>query len=266
MVSFSFPLIFSSISVVTNLYIDRLAIISLLDLEKLGIYGMAYRFASISNLLIFGFQNSLMPLVYKHINERNTPNEISKIFNYFSFFAFVLILMSILYSKEIIILFTTEEFFAASDIIPLLVISIIFSNMYIFAPGIFIAKKTKLVAIVFIIGALVNALLNYFLIPLIGLFGACISTIISAFISTLVLFIISAKYYKIPYQFRKLIVSLILSVCFAYLFIFLFHGISILFIVLKFLSVIVIAVLLWFQLIKSISGSSLIYCVIPPDK
>ena len=46
------PLVLSGIGVFIALYIDRIAIKDLLGLEKLGIYGVAYRFAGVAFLVM----------------------------------------------------------------------------------------------------------------------------------------------------------------------------------------------------------------------
>lgn len=209
MISFSYPLVLSGIAVFIAMFIDRIAIKQILGFEELGIYGLAYRFAAISGLVMIGFQSSLMPLVYKHYKEKNTPKDISKIFNIFSLFALVVVAGSIVFSKEMIVLLTTEVFYGAASIVSILVIATFFSNMYIFAPGIGIAKKTKLIAVITIFGAIVNTILNYTLIPIFGLSGAAYATLISAILVFGLYVKLGYKYYPIPYKTKELILSFI---------------------------------------------------------
>lgn len=207
MISFSYPLVFSGIAVFVASMIDRIAIKNLLGLEELGIFGIAYRFAAISGLVMVGFQSSLMPLVYKHYKEENTPKDISKIFNIFSIFALFTVSGSILFAKEMVVLFTTEVFYSSASLIAVLVMAVFFSNMYIFAPGIGIAKKTKLTAMITISSAILNTILNYTLIPILGLSGAAYATFISAISAFLLYMILAYKYYPIPYKTKELFLS-----------------------------------------------------------
>ncbi len=207
MLLFSSPLVLSGVGVFVAMYIDRIAIKELLGLSELGIYGIAFRFAAITSLVMIGFQSSLIPLVYKHYKEKNTPYQISKIFNIFSIFALFVVAGSIVFSKEVITAFTTEAFYSASSLIAFLVMASFFSNMYIFAPGIGIAKKTKLIAIITISGAILNTILNYTLIPLVGLNGAAYATLISAVGVFLLYMVLAYKYYPIPYKIKQLLIS-----------------------------------------------------------
>jgi O-antigen/teichoic acid export membrane protein len=243
MVSFSYPLVFSGVAVFVAMYIDRIAIKDLLGLEELGIYGLAYRFASIAGLVMIGFQSSLMPLVYKHHQEENTPKDISKIFNIFSLFALFVVAGSIVFSREIIILFTTESFYGASSLIAILVMAVFFSNMYIFAPGIGIAKKTKLTAFIMTLGALLNLILNYTLIPIMGINGSAMATLTSAMVIFLLYVIIAYKYYPIPYKTKELLIAFVLVLTSGYLVENTFVGISFLSIIVKIVYLLMVLVL-----------------------
>lgn len=216
MIKFSFPLVFSGIVAFIGIYADRIAIKDLLGLQELGIYGVAYRFASISSLVMIGFQNSLMPLIYKNYKKTQTSAEISQIFNIFVFFALVILAASIVFSKDILMIFTTKEFFDGENLIPILVLSIFFSNMYIFAPGLFLFKKTKQIAIISIINGCMNIALNYILIPKFGIIAAAIGTLLSSIMSFALYVMLSCRYYPISYNFIKhtLALAFVLLICF----------------------------------------------------
>ncbi|WP_263833680.1 oligosaccharide flippase family protein [Sulfurospirillum oryzae] len=211
MLSFSFPLIFSSIAVFVALYVDRILIREILGLEKLGIYGVAYRFASIVGILLVGVNSSLTPLIYKHYNEDSTPFNISKIFNIFSLCALLLISCSLLFSKEIIFLFTTEKYYSAMVLITPLIISLFFSNMYVFTPGLSLFKKTKLIAFISILSAFINVILNYIFIYFLDLYGATIGGMIGSIIIFIIHMKFSQKYYMIPFDWNRIMFCFFLT-------------------------------------------------------
>lgn len=216
MISYSSPLVLSSIGIFIAIYIDRIAIKDLLGFEKLGIYGVAYRFAAIAGLLIIGFQQSLTPLIFKNYKKKKTPKDISEIFNIFIIFALIIVAASILFANELVIFFTTKAFYNSADLITLLIIIIFFSNMYIFAPGISIAKKTKLIPIISISVAILNFILNYTLIPIFGLKGAAYASLLSVLIGFAIYMYISNYFYPIPYKYKKQIISFIFMLIISY--------------------------------------------------
>ena len=166
----------SAIAVFVAIYIDRLAIKSLLDMQSVGLYAIGYRVAAIVSLLLFGFQSALTPLVFNDLDNSNTPNEIARIFRFFLALVLPLLVFIILFSKELLEFITTPAYFKAYSVIPLLGAATLLSNMYIFAPGLFIAKKTSHIAGINIFTATLNICLNFLLIPHLGINGAALAT------------------------------------------------------------------------------------------
>src|SRR5690606_17645908 len=113
MLIFSLPLVPSSIAIFFNLYLDRLIIKSQLGLDAVGLYAVAYKFATIINLVIVGFQSSLTPLIYANYDKAETPATLEKIFRVFFFFVLMLGSGISIFSLEILKLFTQPEFFSA---------------------------------------------------------------------------------------------------------------------------------------------------------
>lgn len=243
MVSFSLPLVLSGVAIFIALFIDRIAIKYFLGLEDLGIYGLAYRFASITSLVMIGFQSSLTPLIYKHYKEKETPENIAKLFKLFSIFALFVITGTILFSNEMITFLTTKEYYQASPIIPILVMAIFFTNMYIFLPGLSIAKKTKIISLISILGAIFNTVLNFIFIPKFGVEGAAYATLVSAISISIIRTIMSNKYYYIPITWKKSIFAFILTIISAKLIDALFDDISFFNIVLKTIFLIIVTLI-----------------------
>lgn len=203
LVKFSTPLIFSTIIVYAMLYVDRIIINAYLSLEDVGLYGMAFRFASITALLTVGIQTALTPLIYNNYQNNDTPISIAKLFNYFLFAAFFFILFLFLFSKDLILLFANENYLESYKVVPWLAVSIIFSGVVNFAPGIFIAKKTRYILYINIFAFLLNVVLNLLLIENYGLLGAAYSTSVSSFIYFLLYYFIGQRYYYIPHIWTK---------------------------------------------------------------
>jgi O-antigen/teichoic acid export membrane protein len=209
LISFSIPLVPSILGVMVALYIDRLVIKEFLSLREVGLYGIGYRISTIVNLLMVGVQGALMPLVYKHYQEENTPVEIARIFRYFIAFALLIFGGLTVFSQEILILLTTPQYYDAGKVIPFLVLAVVLSGMFIFSPGLGIAKKTKLVAVLNIVSAVINTLLSLMMVPLFGIIGAALGTLLSSLMMFIAYQFFSQKIYFIPHDWQKIIVSAI---------------------------------------------------------
>ena len=238
MLHYSYPLVFSSISVFVALYIDRIMIKEFLGLSELGIYGIAYRFASITGILMIGFQQSLTPLIFKHYKDKNTPAQISKVFNIFVIFALTIYMGSVLFSKEIILFLTTSQYSEASTYIPFLVLILFLNNMYIFFPGLSIVKKTKLLASLNFFGAIINSVFNYILVQRFGLDGIVFATLLSSFIVLMIRIPLSNHYYRISYEWKKIFLLSLVTITMGYVLMYYFHEINTFNLILKFLLII----------------------------
>lgn len=212
MLSFSSPLVFSGIAVWISQYTDRIMINHYLSANEVGLYGIGFRLSSIAGLVMVGFQGALTPLVYAHYHEADTPRQMALIFRLFLMFALLMFLGLSLFAKDILRLFTTEPFYGGSVVVVYLVPAILLAQMSIFAPGIDIAKQTHLHIWINAGGALLNITLNYFLIPLLGIVGAGLATLVSYLCVFMTYIILSQRFYKVPHQWVQIVMAIIFSV------------------------------------------------------
>jgi O-antigen/teichoic acid export membrane protein len=214
MLSFSSPLVLSGIMVWITLYIDRIMINKLLSLREVGLYGVGYRIASIAGLAITGFQGALTPLVFARQQEPETPAQIASIFRIVVVISLLMFLGLALFAKFILEIFTTPDFYDGAKTVVYLVPAILISGMYVFAPGIGIAKKTKLLVWIGVAGAVLNFALNFLLIPKYGIEGAGLATMLGYLAVFVIQMYFSQMYYKVPHRWVKIIpISLATWVC-----------------------------------------------------
>ncbi|MGE5431215.1 MAG: lipopolysaccharide biosynthesis protein [Syntrophomonadaceae bacterium] len=205
MLSFSAPLIPSSIGVIILLYVDRIAIKSLMSLEYVGVFGRAYGFAALINIVLAGFQTAIAPLIYHNYKSSDTPGELAKIFRYFLSVVISFILAISIFSGEALKLFTTPAYLGAAKVIPIISFATLFMSMQAFTPGLPLAKKTKVIGLINISAAVLNTILCFTLIPIFGLTGAASSTFISAFLIFFFNMHFSQKHFYVPHKWKKII-------------------------------------------------------------
>lgn len=207
MLRFSVPLVPSSVAVFIFLYIDRFVISRLLTFEDLGIFGIGYRVASVVSLLMYGFQGALTPLIYTYYAQPDTPRDLARIFRYFAAAALVVWTSLALFGPEVLTIFTTPAYYGAVAVISPLVLAILLFNLYIFAPGLAIAKKTGLFAAINIAGAGLNCVLNLMLVPALGIQGAALATLTSAAAMFGLHMFWSQRYYPVPHRWGGLLLA-----------------------------------------------------------
>lgn len=198
MLTFSAPLIFSSVGVVLTMFVDRVMLKNILGAEQLASYAVAIKIASIVTLLMVGFQSALTPLIYANYKKVETPHKIAQIFHMYLIAAFISLLILGSLSTWLVIIVAGEQYAEGAIYVPSLICSALVSSMYLFFPGLSIAKKTGLIAGINIMVGILNVMLNYMFITLYGPLGAAFSTLFSVFISFILNAVLSQKFYKIP--------------------------------------------------------------------
>jgi O-antigen/teichoic acid export membrane protein len=212
MLGFSIPLVPSRIGVFVFSFIDRIAIKQLMTLNDVGLYGVGFRLASTITLLTSGAQMAMTPIVYAHYKDETFPADLERIFRYLLVFALTSYLGLVIFSRDIMIFFTTPLYYDAAGIVPLLVPSVFLSGIYIFAPGLWITKQTKLIAIINIFAAVLNTILNFLMIPVLGINGAALATLLSAAVVFAIYQWYTNKCYPIPYQWKRVFSAMCLVV------------------------------------------------------
>lgn len=207
MLKYSIPLVPSGIAVFLTLYIDRMMINHYMSLKELGLYGIGYRLSNIVGLVMVSFQLSLTPYIFANYKEKDTPLQLSVIFRIFSAFALLTFVGLSIFSREILWIMTSSEYYQASTTVIFLVPAILFSNMYIFAPGISIAKKSQVILWINVAGAVINIVLNFIFIPRFGIMGAGLAKLIGAISIFSIYMVISQKLYHVPHNWKPLVLS-----------------------------------------------------------
>ncbi len=204
MLWFSIPLVPSGVAVFFSSYIDRIMLNHYLSLEDVGLYGVGFRLASLIVLVMAGFQSALTPLVYSQYRHPDTPQKLAVIFRIFMTAGLFVFLGLSLFSVEILRMMTTPAFYRAEKVVILLAPAILLSSMYIFAPGIGIAKKTYLLLLINGAGAVFCVALNVLLIPGSGIMGAAVAKLLGYGAIFVAYMAISQRLYPVPHDWWRL--------------------------------------------------------------
>lgn len=207
---FSLPLIPAIISVQIIDLSDRIFIENILSSFELGIYSLAYTIAGILLVFTAAFKKAYDPFFYKVANE---SKEIEAKFIlektntiYFILILFICFSISI-FSKELVLIFFDSNFQPAYEIVPLLCLSYAINKISGLINLSFYQKKnTHTIMYITVFAALINLILNYFLILKYGYIGAAYSTLITCLFIFGFKYVISKKFYYIKINFTKLLI------------------------------------------------------------
>ncbi|HKW09752.1 MAG TPA: polysaccharide biosynthesis C-terminal domain-containing protein, partial [Gemmatimonadaceae bacterium] len=90
--------------------------------------------------------------------------------------------------------------------------AVLLSSMSIFAPGLSIEKRTTTIAIISLSVAALNTVLNFTLVPVLGIRGAALSTLVSASLGFLTYVVLSQRLYHVPHRWGALAFATIATI------------------------------------------------------
>lgn len=208
MIKYSLPLIPNSLSwTIINLS-DRIIISNILGVSYNGIYSMANKFPCLMDTIYGFFYTSWKENAAKVYEDYDSKKYYNKVYIVLKDFMWSVVVMLIAVLPFIFDIFIKKDFSQAYIYIPLLILAMYFSNMSGFFGGIFSAyKKTKIMGVSSVIGAIINVIINIILIKQIGLWAASISTLLATLIIYLYRKRILNKYIKLERNLSKIILS-----------------------------------------------------------
>lgn len=204
--AFGAPLIPALVADMVLSMADRYFINYYADSAQVGLYSLGYRIAAMITVVISKpFKIAWPPYMFRVAKQENAKEIYKIVLVYFVFAAVWFGLALSVISREILVVLTTPQYYDAYTIVPLIVLSyVLFGMVSILIAGIHITKKTKYGAIFTIVSASVNTVLNFLLIPSMGMMGAAISTIISYIVLNAGIFRYSQKLYPIKHEFGRM--------------------------------------------------------------
>ena len=216
-IKFGVPLIFSTLAMMVLNVSDRYILKFFANYRTLGLYDLGYRVAGVINMFfIIPLNLTLIPIAYKMYNKEGDKRYFSKMLTYLTFLLVWTGLALSLFSKEIIRTFALNpDYWPAYQVVPVVVFSYVFFGMRLVSMlGLYLTKNTKYVAYTTLIAAIVNIVLNFIFIPMWGMMAAAFTTLVSFIVLYILSDKISGRYYKIPFEYAKIIKVIFIGLLF----------------------------------------------------
>lgn len=180
----------------------------------IGLFAVAQKFPSLINMIFNFFQQAWVVTVLEEFRKVDFAAYYNKMFRIiFSIQVLGCIILTI-FSKYLLKYFTSDKYESAWVYIPILSLSVLFSNTSAFCGTVFTAcKKSKYILYSVIIGGMVALLANFLLIPTFNIWGACFAICLSHAACTICRIIMSSKIVNFENTSFVLFSLLSLSVC-----------------------------------------------------
>jgi O-antigen/teichoic acid export membrane protein len=211
MLKYSIPLIPSMVFWWITSVSDRFFVTHFIGSAANGLYAAANKVPQIIVILSNIFSDAWLIAAVSEDSISGRDHFFSKVFKSYQAIVFITASGLIMCAQLITRILVSDAFYASWQYMPVLVIATVFSCFVTFLQSVyFVEKKSLLTLITILIGALVNIVLNIFLIPVYGINGAALSTFISYFIVFVLRALNTKKYIQINFNPLILFINLML--------------------------------------------------------
>lgn len=211
MIKYSIPLVPNMISWWINNVSDRYIIMFLSGNSAAGIYTAASKLPSMINMVSSIFQQSWQYSTSKEINDKNRKTFFSNVLNIYFKICILTCAILIVFNRVICRILLQSSFFEAWKYVPILLIAATVGCISTYFGTFYQAiKNNKMLMTSTIVGAVLNIIMNFILIPKYGAFGAAYATLASYTIVLIVRMIDITKKIEISIRLKKMIIEFIL--------------------------------------------------------
>lgn len=194
--SFGIPLIPHALSGTIMAMSDRYFISYFLGNDKVGLYTIAYQISALMLLISMSVNQAWSPMLFKFLKEKRI-NQVYKFTMYLCALFFISALGIYLLKDVLFYIFVNENFYIAKEYFDWLLVGFFFQSLYFLVTNLlFFEKRTKLLASITIVGAIINIVLNYFFIQKYGTIGVAYATSFTWGIFFIIILIFDIKYIK----------------------------------------------------------------------
>ncbi|MEN6552610.1 MAG: polysaccharide biosynthesis C-terminal domain-containing protein [Methanobacterium sp.] len=194
--------------------IDRYLIGIILGTAFVGYYSPSYTLGKMVILILTPLSIVFPPILAKYY-EKNQLEKVRMVMaysiKYFLLIAIPFTIIISLLSEPILMLLTTTEIAVNGYLVtPFVILSLLFFGLYsILSNIIILKKKTKIIGLIWIICAGLNILINLELIPLWGIIGAAVATLVSYGLAFAIIMLYSVRQFKIDFNIKFIAKSFI---------------------------------------------------------
>ncbi len=216
MLNYSWPVFVANLSFIINENLDKIFLTNLLPPDiseaQTGIYGACCKIAVFLSIFIMAYRLGAEPFFFNHAKNENAKKTYAFIMNYFVL-AISLIFVGVVVNIEILKHFIGEPYWVGLNVVPILLFGYVSLGIYMnLSIWYKLSDQTKYGLYISGVGAILTIILNIIFIPKYGYMASAWVSLI-AYTSMMILsYVLGQKNYPIPYDLKRNVAYLILSV------------------------------------------------------
>lgn len=228
MVKYSSPLILNNISWWVISSSDKMMVELFVGSAALGLYSVANKIPALINVITSFFSQAWGISSIKEYDSDKDTSFYSQIFTIYSFVIFLFCSCLLIIIKPFMHIYVAENFFEAWRFTPFLLVAASFSAISAYFGAVYGAlKKSVNVMISTVLSGTINVVLNFALIPSMGVLGATLATAVSYLFIAIYRMHDTRRYFKFTIHFGLFYIESILLLVDAYCVVFEKQGLAV---------------------------------------
>ena len=191
---------------------DKVMITNMIGIGAAGIYSVGSKLGHASQLIYTAFAGGWQYFAFSTMKEDNQVKSNSRIFEYLGIISFVATAFICAWSYGIFKILFKPDYLSGYIVAPYLFLAPLLQMLFQVAANQFlVVKKTWPNLFILSSGAVLNIIINYFLIPILGIEGASLATLMGYVVSDIICVIVLCRMKLMVLSRRFIIASLIMT-------------------------------------------------------
>ncbi|OUP09319.1 hypothetical protein B5F34_06615 [Mediterranea sp. An20] len=201
MVKYSIPLIPNSLMFWLVSSFNRPFLESYVGMAGIGLFAVANKFSSVLSMVFQYFASSWQVSVCEEYGKEGFERFYNRVLRilYVTLISFATLIT--IFSKELLLIFSSQEYYSAAVFIAPLCLGVIFNCMSGLTGGIFaVVKKSRYFFYSSVWGAIASLICNVLFIPVLGIWGAILAIILSFFVMWITRSLYAKRFLSLQYS------------------------------------------------------------------
>jgi len=215
---FGLPFVPMGLATAAMELINRHILEHFMGLGEVGVFSAGFKLGIFMLLITTAFYYAWQPFFLRAGKQESSRRLFARVLTYFVLIELTLWVILAAFIRDIVsfnvggVFLIGPEFHGCVSIVPIILLGYVFLGInQVFLPGIYFEKKTRFLAYISIIAAIVNVVANFILIPRFGIVGSAFATLTGYFVLASITFIVSQKLFKVPYEYGRVALLFIIS-------------------------------------------------------
>ena len=218
MLRYALPVLVSGIAFSINETFDRVLLERLLPESiaktSIGMYSACYKLALFMMLFATAYRLGIEPFIFSQSKTKDAAKNYAKILEFFVICGALILLVVVVFIDILKgILIPNEAYWDAMKVVPILLLAYLFLGIYHnLSVWYKITDRTKFGAYISVFGAVVTLLINVIFISTFSYMASAVATLVAYLSMTVLSYYFGRKHYPIPYNLKKIVTYLTLTI------------------------------------------------------